>query len=160
MASAVALTIAPGYIEGLNTFPIASGPEAATQTFDKGAVLIKNGSGYIAVASADPTAAIVGIAAADGSNASGAGDSNILYYPATPNAVFEVTLADAGNEAFVLLVGNLFEDYALQTDSDKWYLDKADTSNVSMVIVAFKDAAGATEGRVYAKFLISKTIYG
>ena len=159
MASAVALTMKPARTEGLNSTPMAEGPEAATQTFIAGAPLKTNGSGFLAVIAADDTALIVGIAAEDGHNDAAAGDTQVKYYPALPGMVFEITLEDAGTEGHVSVDGNLFEDYALQTDSDKFYLDENDTTNVAMVIVGFKDAVGTTEARVFAKFLSSVTLW-
>ena len=70
---------------GLGTTPMHEGREAASQTFIKGAVLIRS-SGLLAEASADPTANIVGVAA---EAASGTTNAIVKYWPANTNTMYQ-----------------------------------------------------------------------
>lgn len=141
---------------GSGVIPLRSGLEAATQSFKKGAVLIES-SGKVAIAAADPTADILGIAAAD---ASGVTDREVLYYPALPGMVFEATFEDQTNEDHALAAANFYGNFAAQVDSaGNWYVDENDTTNTCVHIVGAKDAVGVTRARVYVSFEHDKTSY-
>ena len=71
-----------------SSIPSMTGPEAATQTFTLGAVLIQ-ASGYAQIAAADPTADIIGVALEGGHNSSAAGDDTVRFAPAIPGVIFE-----------------------------------------------------------------------
>ena len=136
------------------------GREGSTQTFETGAVLIRS-SGYLVEASADPTADIVGVAAG---NATGTQGAECLYWPATPDFVFEATLEDETNENHALVITNMFTDYALQTDSsNNWYVDENDTTNTCVNIVGVKNDSDITNATVRARvlfvFLVDTTVY-
>lgn len=133
---------------GMNATPSIEAPEAASETFVKGALLIP-ASGYIGEAGADPTT-VLGVALEDGHNGS-AGDYNIGYCPALPGQIFEGIIGLASDIAQT----DLFTKYgvALDAGSGVWYVDTAETSNVVVCIVGFKDPVGTTNGRVYFVFL-------
>ena len=135
--------------------PLMAGVEAATQSWKKGAVLI-NSSGKIAIAAADPVAEIVGVAAGP---ASGVTDAEVLYYPARPGMVFEATFEDETNQDHVLVIANMFANFAVQLDSNGiFYVDENDTTNTGVVIVGYKDALGTTRARVFVEFEVDKTV--
>lgn len=139
---------------GSGVIPTMEGVEAAGQSWKKGAVLIES-SGKVAIASADPTSAILGVAAGD---ASGVTDAKCLFYPARPGMVFEATYEDETNENHALVQGDLYTNHALQVDSNGiWYVDENDTSNTAVVIVGHKDPIGTTRARVFVEFEVDKT---
>jgi len=141
---------------GSGVVPLRKGVEAASQSWKKGAVLIES-SGSIAIAAADATSAILGVAAADASGVTG---REVLFYPALPGMVFEATLEDQANEDHALVQGNLYANYAIQVDGNGiFYVDENDTSNTSVHVVGHKDAIGTTRARVYVSFEHDKTSY-
>jgi hypothetical protein len=139
---------------GSGVVPMMEGVEAAAQSWKKGAILIES-SGKVAIASADPTSAILGVAAGD---ASGVTDAKCLFYPARPGMVFEATYEDQNSENHALVQGDLYTNHALQVDGNGiWYVDENDTTNTAVVIVGHKDALGTTRARVFVEFEVDKT---
>jgi hypothetical protein len=158
----VNLSIRPYRPKGLTTIPSTDGPEAASQTFKKGAPLVDNGSGYLAEASADVTSGIVGFAAENGHNTANAGDKSVGYYPAEAHMSFVGMLEDETNFDHVLAHTDRYAAFALQKDtsSGAWFLDENDTSNVSTRVIRFVSPVGTTKGFVEFKVLLDTTIYG
>lgn len=156
MASTVVRGILVGPPQGRTSNVTYEGPEAASETFIKGAVLI-NAAGYLSQGAADLTSGIIGIAAEPAHNDASAGLHNIRYWPALPGAVFEATLEDETNNNHVLVAADRFAKRALQYDSTnkRWYIDENDAGATAAIIVGFKDAVGATKGRVYFVFELS-----
>lgn len=139
---------------GSGVIPLEAGVEAASQSWIAGAVLIES-SGKIAQAAADPTSAILGIAAGP---ATGVTDSQVLYYPAKPGMIFEATFEDQTNEDHALAQSNFYGNFACQVDSSgNWYVDENDTTNTSVSIRGSKDAVGTTRARVFVEFEVDKT---
>lgn len=133
---------------GLGTTPMHEGREAASQTFIKGAVLIRS-SGLLAEASADPTANIVGVAA---EAASGTTNAIVKYWPANTNTIWEATLEDQTNEDHALVIANIFTDYGLQTDTPgNWYVDENETTNTAVCIIKPKEYQDVTDATVRAR---------
>lgn len=118
------------------SIPLMEGYEKASQTFKDGAIL-KRDTGTLAVAGADNTADIVGVAAAP---ASGTTNDRRQYVLAAGN-IFEATLEDQSNEAHALVIANLYTDYAAQVDSSgNYYIDENDTTNTCVMIVGANKA--------------------
>jgi hypothetical protein len=131
---------------------LREGYEKASQSFKTGAVVIRD-TGTIAIAAADATTDILGVAAAP---ASGVTSAKILYVPAAGNE-FEATLEDQSNENHALVIANLYTDYAIQVDGlGKFYLDENDTTNTACMVVGANQsdiAAATVRARVLCVFL-------
>lgn len=154
-----AISIRPSQHSGMG-HRLMRGQEGSSQDFTVGAPLIRS-SGYLVEASADPVADIVGVAAG---NSTGTQGAECLYWPATPDFVYEATLEDQSNENHALVITNMFTDYALQVDSsNNWYVDENDTTNTCVCIVGVKnntDITNATvRSRVLFVFLEDTTVY-
>lgn len=108
------------------------GYEKASQSFKRGAVIIRD-SGTVAIAAADATADILGVAL---SPASGTTHGKIPYIPGWGGTTFVATFEDQSNEDHALVVTNLYVNYAVQVDSSgNFYIDENDTTNDSVMIV-------------------------
>ena len=120
------------------------GPEAATQTFLKGALLVFS-AGYIQECGADP-AAILGVAAEDGHNDTTAGTSQIKYYPLTGN-VFEANLAQAAanTTSATTDLGTKYGVIKRSTGTAHWVVDSAETSSTRCVILNWARSTVATD---------------
>lgn len=131
---------------------LLSGPEAATQTFLKGAPLAWNG-GYLEEAGADP-AAIVGIAAEDGHNSTNAGDDTITYVPLAGN-VFEANLAQAAanTTSAATNLGTAYGIVKRTTGTAHWVVDSSDTTNTRCRPLRF--TRGSVAGDVNARINIT-----
>jgi hypothetical protein len=150
------------YVRPFRNVRVQHYPEAASQTFKRGEVLILGGAGVenqVRIASDNPTAAIVGIAAADATGVTGtkvpvwlahplaefrakaiAGDAadftdlnaaRAIQKDAT-NVIWEVDTTDAGNDSVVpldLLDNNLKQVVEANADTNYW------------VVFRFADAA-------------------
>lgn len=138
-------------LEGLAAIPLRNGPEDATQTWERGSVLIPDlATGEIQEAATEPTGDIIGIATAAATGTTG---EDTFYVPADVSGViFE------GNIGTSISVGDiaatdLFEDYPLQLTGTEWFVDKTDNTNPCVRVVGFKDDIGTTNGRVYFVFI-------
>ena len=134
------------------SIPLMEGYEKASQTFKDGAIL-KRDSGQLAVAGADNTADIIGVAAAP---ASGVTDAKRQFVLAAGN-IFEATLEDETNTDHALVKTNLYTDYAAQVDSSgNYYVDENDTTNPCVMIVGANKSdidAATVRARVLCVFL-------
>ena len=134
------------------SIPLMEGYEAASSTFKDGAIL-KRSSGKLAVAGADNTADIIGVAAAP---ASGTTDAKRQFVLAVGN-IFEATLEDETNTDHALVITNLYTDYAAQVDSSgNYYVDENDTTNTCVMIVGANKSdidAATVRARVLCVFL-------
>ena len=150
-----------GPSHGLHHHPSLSLPEAATQTWKRGAILVDNGSGYLGEAAANPVD-IIGIAMDAGQNGTAAGDKTARVAVPGPHCTFEMSLDSAGGLGRATVQGDLFEKYGITKDGDgRWYVDVDKTgANARVVVVGFKDAVGTASGVVYVQFLAGTTIYG
>ena len=152
--------IKPRTASGLTSVPVWAGPESASHSSKKGAVLIHS-SGYLDLASAQQKTLIAGVAAEPGHNDSSAGTHDLMYYPALPGLKFEATLEDSSNNDHALVITNVGTLYALQIDStnDNWYLDENDTSNDAGYITNLVDPLTTVRGRVEFVFISNATIF-
>ena len=134
------------------SIPLMEGYEKASQTFKDGAIL-KRDSGQLAVAGADNTADIIGVAAAP---ASGVTDAKRQFVLAAGN-IFEATLEDETNTDHALVITNLYTDYAAQVDSSgNYYVDENDTTNTCVMVVGANKSdidAATVRARVLCMFL-------
>ena len=134
------------------SIPLMERYENASQTFKDGAIL-KRDSGQLAVAGADNTADIIGVAAAP---ASGVTDAKRQFVLAAGN-IFEATLEDETNTDHALVKTNLYTDYAAQVDSSgNYYVDENDTTNPCVMIVGANKSdidAATVRARVLCVFL-------
>lgn len=145
------------------------GFEDASETWHRGAVLIE-GTATLAEASADPTSGIVGVSC---DVATGTTNAAAAYYPALEGVIWEGNLSTGGASpptAYALVQGAFLTRYALQIDTSQttdqgrtvtgvWYIDQADTSNVSVTIIGFKDPIGTNDARVFFVINADTTVY-
>lgn len=125
-------------------------PEAASQTFKKGA-LVQFSSGKVAVADADETT-IVGVALHD---ASGTTDSDVQVALANEHNIFVANVYHATPASSVTAAGDRHKKYGVEAVGDNWHVSLADTSNnrVRIIDLDRRDAVGDTNGRVHIVFL-------
>ena len=110
-------------------------PEDASQTFKRGEVVIAGGAGLenkVKIAADNPTAAILGIAAADASGVTGA---MVPVWLATNDAEFIIRTIDADTVDFTD-IGAL---RAVQKDATNviWVVDTADAGNDSVLVLQY-----------------------
>lgn len=141
--------------DGLHSTPSRTGPEAASQTFSKGAVLISS-SGLLAEAGADPTN-IVGVAEED---ASGTTSDDVRFNPAELDSlIFEGNVQGTG-ALNAIQAADRYGRFGIVLSGGIWRIDKDETTNVRVYIVDFIDAVGETNGRVKFKFIPAATKHG
>jgi len=80
-------------------------------------------------------------------------DTAIRIIVATPNTRFTASVYHATEASAVTAVANVGEDYALEVDSNKCYVDVGDTSTIAFRVVGLdsRDATGDKYGRVIFK---------
>ena len=146
----------PSKALGLNIKPSLTGPEAATQSFKKGALLIDS-SGYLAEGGTDPTN-IIGVSE---EAASGTTGNDVRFTPALPNVLFEGRLLGAAAADHVLVATNRYAEYGLTKDSDGyWYVNVSKTgADARFRILEFVDAVGTTNARVRGVFTLDQTVF-
>ncbi len=123
--------------------------------------LVINSSGRVIKATDDAKLEFVGLAT---EAASAAGDV-LSVVPAIPGVVFEATLEDDGTAGHTLAASeaDVFIQYAVKVDpagSALHFIDQNDTSDISVVILAYVDPAATVRGRVECMFLASTTVFG
>jgi hypothetical protein len=141
-------------------------PEAASQAFKKGEVLIKAGAGVenrVTVAADAPTAGIVGIAAEDASGVTG---NKVAVYCARPNAEF-IGYIDGTDAVDFTDIGvpKALED---QVASEVWTVETDNDAADAVVPIQYLDAVtrtpltaeGGTEALVLFRFIRAATIWG
>lgn len=132
---------------GFTSAPILAA--TAGGTIRVGDVLIDS-SGTAIKATADATTLILGVAASAATSG-----QTVRYYPALPGVIFEATLEDETNENHALAATDLFGRYAVQVDpggSLYHYIDENDSTNYSVTVVGFVDAATTVQARVLVMF--------
>lgn len=152
--------MAPSQRSGLHSTPSDVGPEAATQVWIKGSLLVAS-SGYVAEAGADPVD-ILGVAQEPSHNDAAAGTHDVGYTPALSHVIFEGnidTSAAVGTGA--IAATDRYAEYGVFQDPTTfhWYVDKNEAVNVKVIVLGFRDPVGTVQGRVYFKFIDSETIY-
>lgn len=155
-------TISPSRRAGLISTPLYHGAEAASQTFKKGAPLVLDANGRLAVSptSTPVTDVIIGFASEDGHNGT-AGQYTMGYVPALPHILFEGVLEDATNFDHALAQVNLGMIHAIYTDATTgaWFLDENDSANGLATIVELVSPIGTVRGRVRFIVSMNSTIY-
>jgi hypothetical protein len=135
-------------------YPRQAVPEAATQTFKLGALVVCT-SGFLVECGADP-ALILGVASRAGQNGASAGLKENVVYLAHPDTLFVGNLDTSASEgAGVTAATDRFLTYGVaKRTSSHWYVDKTDTTNKRVRIFDFwnEDAVGDVMGRVLFKF--------
>lgn len=140
------------YIRPYRHCAIRHFPEAASQTFVRGELLIldtdSNKGHQVKISGADPTAGIVGIAA---ESASGTENTMIPVWIANDENEFVAHVEDA----MALDYDFVGDDYGVVKDTTNviWRVDTTETTATVFKIVALKDAAADVNGRVIVRFL-------
>jgi hypothetical protein len=156
---ALTRSIQAEYGMGFPSIPLETWKEGATQTFLEGEVLVAS-SGYAVVGTAGDDAptlgTILGIAQRAGRNVSTYPD--VEFVPAITGLVFSAQLQNGAGTAAIEQT-DIGTKYGLNVTSNKWWVDKDDTTDERVVIVGFKDAVGTTNGVVYFMFLPNTSVY-
>ena len=124
-------------------------PEAATQSFKRGELVSLSSGKVAALSGSDPTmASILGIVLHD---ASGVTDTEVTVFVPDNDAVFCANLGGTS----VTAITDVGVRYGLVEANDLVHVDKTDTTNDRVIVVALdkRDAVGDTAGRVWFKFL-------
>ena len=122
-------------------------PEAATQTFKKGAVVSFNQDGYLTVGSGNEER-IVGVAAEDGHSGTTAGQYSCVVWIAYDDTIFR---ANVDTTTSLLDPGR---SYQIEASGNFWIIDKSagipSTANRRVIVMRLdpRDAVGDTQGRV------------
>lgn len=162
----MALTTQPkaaayAYTLGLVGAPIMTGEEKASSTYDKGAFLIDDDSGLITESTSPIDASAVakrtmGMALFD---ATGTTSAEVKFIWAAAYTVFEATLSDATAGTHTLAAADKWKVYPITKGTANWYLDANAVSDTGGgLIIAFRDAVGTVDGRVY--FVVTNTARG
>lgn len=136
-------------------------PEAASQTFVRGELLVLNTTtdkgNQCKLAGADPTTdrAILGFAA---EAASGTEGTNIAVWLATPDAEFLIRCEDGA----AIDNDDLSVRYGIVKDTDNtiWRLDRSETSSTVFTVLRLIDDHGDINGRLVVKFIASEILHG
>ena len=129
---------------------VGHGPEDASQTWERGSVLIADvATGEILEASDEPVDLIMGIAMAAASTTTG---NDVMYWKAVPGVRFIGSMGTSLT-AGDIAAADLFAEYPLQLDTNEWYVDTTDNTAPAVRIVEFIDPVGTTNGTVIFEFL-------
>lgn len=121
-------------------------PEAASQTYKRGAILVRDGAGRTVEATAPPIA-ILGVAEADASNDPVQGNSNARIQVANDDTVFRANVTTGQTTALT----DLGQTYGLVKVGNNWHIDKTAVGvNGRVIIVGFypEDAIGDVQARL------------
>lgn len=149
--------------EGIWQEIVHHGPEAATQSFVRGAMLTNSAGQLQAAGAAAPYTGLIGIAYGP---ASGTQGTDVPYCPLNPDTLsFQITVdgAPSGGNApgtGSLAANQLFGQFGIAKDaaSGNYYLNVADTTNKTVTVVDLISPAGTVNGRVRVRFLHSVTL--
>jgi hypothetical protein len=130
------------------------GPEEASMTFKRGAVLIVDATTReIEESGADPANyLVVGIASADASATAG---TDVMFHEAWGNVFMGQLLTDDDDDADdQLAAADRYTPYGMVKDSGTsfWHVDKGDTSNLMVLVTRLVDDVGTNNGRVLFRF--------
>ena len=140
-------------------------PEDAAQTFEIGDLLIQGGAGLenkVKVASDNPTAAIVGVAAGA---ASGTTNNLVPVWCALPHVKF-IARAVAADGLDYTDIGTARALQAHATHTHLWVVDTTDAANDSAIVRGYRSpdgralAEGDFEMEVIFDFKLAATIWG
>lgn len=139
---------------GVKNAPTLSYPEAASQTFKKGApIIFTSGGTTVEEGGADPTS-IIGIADHDGNNSTASAD--LTYTTPLTEITFDGILGNGDTTDYTLLAADVGDKYGItKAAGGGWFVDKQKTAVLScrVVVLSLKDPAGTVNGRVRFKFL-------
>ena len=111
-------------------------PEAASQTFKKGALVYLNSSGYLVECGTDPTL-IMGVATADGGNAAAGAVTQVVEL-AHPSTLFLGNLDTSGSEgngtSAQADTGKMYGVVKSSVTGTPWYVDKTETTNKRVIV--------------------------
>lgn len=142
-------------VEGMSSVPMRHGKEDASETYERGAVLIIN-SDNLAQASTEPTDNIAGISLAA---ASGTTHTDVAYIPAIPGVIFKGSIGTSTSAGAPALT-DLLQLYPLQLSSGDWFVDKTDNTNPCVRVVDIDDdQIGVTNGTVYFQFITDAVLW-
>jgi hypothetical protein len=161
MAGTTTLGIKPRRVSGQTSIPLWAGPEGASVTAPKGAVLIAT-AGFLVPAATQAVAGIFGISTTTGHNDGTAATHQMEYVPALPSMRFEATLVVDSTNTHILVATNLGIAYGLCIDvtNVRWFIDPSDTSHDAVNVIQFVDAIGTVKPRVEFVFMSSVTVFG
>jgi len=137
----------------------------SAQTFLRGAVLIMDTDGEVIEASADPVAAIVGIALENYDSKPGYDAANspsaytgrvreVSVAKANRSTIFSGRLVTTAGADVAPDQANIGVDYAVVKVSNDWCVDESDESNVSVRVIDI-DIADSDNRIVFFRFLDS-----
>ena len=150
------IKLRPANSGGYTSVPVVHGPEEASQTYEKGAVVIPDAtSNEVEQASTEPVNNIIGVAAGA---ASGTAGTDVLVYKAAPGAEFLGSIGTS-TSAGAIAATDLFELYPLALSSGDWFVDKTDNTNPCVRVIELIDDVGTVNGTVKFEFLKSTTLY-
>ncbi len=130
--------------------PVSHGPEDASQTWERGSVLIADvATGEILEAVTEPVDLILGISVAAASTTT---SNDVLYWKAIPGVRFIGSMGTSLT-AGDLVAADLLAEYPLRLDTNEWFIDTTDNTNPCVRIVEFVDAVGTTNATVIFEFL-------
>lgn len=139
---------------GVKNAPTLTYPEAASQTFKKGApIVFTSGGTTVEEGGTNPTF-IIGIADHDGQNTT-ASAKDTATTPLT-ELTFEGILGNGDLTDYTLLAADVGDRYGItKAAGGGWFVDKQKTAvlNCRVVVLRLKDPAGTVNGRVFFKFL-------
>lgn len=121
-------------LRGLVSVPLSHAQEDASETWEQGALLVRNAStGRMAEAGADPTL-VAGVSMA---NASGVTARDCIFIKPMNGVLFEMTLENSGGLGVAALeLTDIGKSYGVaRAAGAEWYVDKADTTNLVVKIV-------------------------
>lgn len=143
----------PGYGTSV---AVAHGPEDASQTYERNAVLIADvATGEVLEASTEPVDLILGIAHGAASGTTG---NDVMYTRPMPGMNFIGSIGTSLT-AGAIAADDLFAEYPLALDTGDWFVDKTDNTSPCVRVTEFIDAVGTTNGLVKFEFLKSALLY-
>lgn len=142
-------------LRGLTSYPVSHAQEDASETWEQGALLVRNAStGRMAECGADPTL-VSGIAMA---NASGVTARDAIFVRVPTGVLVEMTLENSGGLGVeALALTDIGKQYGVaKAAGGEWYVDKAETTTKVVTIVEETlhiSAVGDVVPRVVVEFL-------
>lgn len=133
-------------VSGNNPFTLVH-PEAASQTFKAGAVLVRDAAGRVVEATSPNPVSILGVAEADANDVAASATNNSRVLVANDDTVFRANVSTSQVTALTDLGGI----YGLVKVGDLWHIDKTAVGASGRVIITGfypDDAIGDIQGRL------------
>lgn len=136
-------------ISGNNPYTLVH-PEAASQTFKRGAMLTLDAAGRVIESTSPNPVRILGVAEADAANDSVAGNSNSRVQVADDDTVWKMNVSTSQ----VTALTDLGKIYGIIKVGNNWHVDRtAEGANGRVIVVGFHDTElGDTQGRLLVIF--------